>query len=316
MTDLDALPDPAWELCDLAPYAAMWRERHGHWELNLWTARGCPYRCNWCAKPIWGRSYHVRAPERVAAELHWLMDTHHPDRIWFTDDIFALQPDWLRRFRAALGGKTLPYRCLSRVDLMREAAYVSDLAATGCARVWVGAESGSDEVLAAMDKDCTVQDIRQAAALLRSHGISMGFFLQLGYPGETLADVQSTVALVAAVRPDEIGVSVSYPMPGTALYERVSSSMTATAWAGSMDNATLFEAPFGEDFYAAAKEVLRSTHSASWLAPSLRGLLRAPSRRAARRLAGALFHTARLPLAQARMRRRAIANTNAVPRTW
>ena len=316
VADLDALPDPAWDLCDLTPYAELWRRRHGVWELNIWTARGCPYRCNWCAKPIWGRSYHVRSPERVAAELHGLMARYAPDRIWFTDDIFGLRPAWLRAYRAALQGRTLPHRCLSRVDLLRDAAYVADLAATGCDQVWVGAESGSDRILAAMDKDCSVEDIRRATGLLKQHGVRVGFFLQLGYPGEGLAEIEATVRLVQELRPDEIGVSVSYPMPGTAFFGRVAGSMGATNWAASMDNRPLFEAPFDAAFYAAAKEVLRSTHASGDGRAALRALLQAPGAPQVRRVARVLYHRARLPMQEARMRRLAVPNPDAVPLTW
>jgi anaerobic magnesium-protoporphyrin IX monomethyl ester cyclase len=316
LADLDALPDPAWSLCDLTPYAQRWRKHHGVWELNIWTARGCPYRCNWCAKPIWGRTYHVRSAKRVAAELHGLMAQHRPDRIWFTDDIFALRPSWLADFRAALGGKTLPYRCLSRVDLLVDPAYVDDLAATGCAGVWVGAESGSDAVLDAMDKDASVADIERARHLLRKHGIRTGFFLQLGYPGETVADVRSTVDLIRRLRPEEIGVSVSYPMPGTAFYEHVKGSMGSMNWETSMDNRTLYEAPYEQAFYIAAKELLRSTHSASRRRAVLKAFLQQPDSEHARKVLGAAWHSLRRPMVEAKMNRLAVENPQAVPLTW
>lgn len=300
--DLDALPDPAWDLCDLGAYAEAWRRRHGYWELNVWTARGCPYRCNWCAKPTWGRSYHVRSAARVAAEIARLRALAGPDRLWFTDDIFALRPSWLAELRRALAAP-VPYRCLSRVDLLKDDAFTADLAATGCREVWVGAESGSDAVLSAMDKDCTREEIRAATARLRAHGVAVGFFLQLGYPGETLDDVLETAAMVRELAPDEIGVSLSYPQPGTVFYERVAGQMSDTSWAASMENRPLYQTPYPPAFYAAAKEVLRSEYSARQASKALLGLLRARDRRSARRLAGALFHRARLPYVHAKMRR-------------
>ncbi|MEL6349815.1 MAG: radical SAM protein [Myxococcota bacterium] len=314
--DLDAMPDPDWSLCDLNAYAQRWRRRHGQWELNIWTARGCPYRCNWCAKPVWGRSYHVRSAERVAAEILALCDQGGPDRLWFTDDIFALRSDWLKAYRRAMGARTLPFRCLSRADLLCDDEYVGDLAAAGCDEVWIGAESGSDKVLRAMDKDCSVDQIRTARRLARKHGIRIGFFLQLGYPGEALEDVRATVRLVDELRPDLIGVSVSYPMPGTKFFERVADSMGQMNWSASMDNLTLFDAPYDQSFYDAAKQVLRSTHSAGRARASLRALLTAPSRHNARKAAGAVYHRLRLPLARARMHRLAIPNAAAVPLTW
>lgn len=314
-TDLGALPRAAWDLADLSAYARRWRARHGHWEINVWTARGCPYRCNWCAKPTWGRSYAVRPAADVVDELAFLRRTAAPDRVWFTDDIFALRVDWLSEFRSQVEqrlGAPIPFRCLSRADLLRDDAYVADLAASGCDEVWLGAESGSDAVLSAMDKDCTVDDIARTAALLRRHGIRAGFFLQLGYPGEQLEQVQATVELVRRLQPDAIGVSVSYPLPGTTFHDRVAATMTDRSWAASMDNRPLFEAPYSQAFYAAAREVLRSTWSSATAARALQELARQPGRRQLRRVAGAAFHTARLPLVQRRMRRLAVPNPDAV----
>lgn len=315
INDLNRLPGPAWDLADLRRYKQFWMERHGYWELNVWTTRGCPYKCNWCAKPTWGRSYHARSPERVAAELASLQREHGLDRVWFTDDIFALKPEWLRRFRQVLL-RPVPYRCLSRVDLMVDEGFTADLAATGCREVWVGAESGSDRILKAMDKDSTVAEIAAATALLRRHGVKVCFFLQLGYPGETVDDVIETVKMVRRLKPDEIGVSVSYPHPGTVFYERVSENLRGQSWGASMDNKPLFEAPYRDGFYAAAKEVLRSEHSAGRAGLMLRGFLRSPDAAHARRLLGALYHRARLPYMTRRMRSLATPNPDAVPLAW
>ena len=295
---LDELPDPAWNLVDLPAYAARWRGRHGRWELNLSTARGCPYRCNWCAKPTWGRSYAVASPERVARQLA-AARALGPDGVWFTDDIFAVKPAWLAAFRrlvAAPGGAApLPFRCNTRADLVREGAYVADLAAAGCREVWMGAESGSDRVLAAMDKDQTRADIETAVGRLRDSGIRVGFFLQLGYPGEQLADVDATVDMVRRLRPDEIGISVSYPLPGTLFHDRVKADLRAANWENSMDNEVLFAGACPQPFYDAARELLRAEHA--WLSfrPGL-------DRRALRRAAALPFHAARWPVNRAKMR--------------
>ena len=292
--DLDTLPHPAWHRVDLAAYARAWRRSTGRWEMNVSTARGCPYRCNWCAKPTWGRSYRVRSAERVVAEILALREAWAPDGIWFTDDIFAVRPAWLRRFRELLPSP-VPYRCLTRVDLLRDAAYVADLAATGCTEVWVGAESGSQRVLDAMDKECTVAEIERAAGLLRDHGIRRGFFLQLGYPGETRSDVDATVRMVRALRPEEIGVSVSYPLPGTVFHERVKERLRGTNWETAMDNTLLYESPYPQAFYDAAREVLRAEHALMSWRPEL-------SPRGARRAMALGWHAARWPVERARMR--------------
>jgi anaerobic magnesium-protoporphyrin IX monomethyl ester cyclase len=92
LRDLDALPFPAWDLIDVERYRAIWRSQHGYFSVNVVTTRGCPFHCNWCAKPIWGQRYNSRSPENVVAELKWLKETLRPDHVWFADDILGLKP--------------------------------------------------------------------------------------------------------------------------------------------------------------------------------------------------------------------------------
>jgi anaerobic magnesium-protoporphyrin IX monomethyl ester cyclase len=292
--DLDTLPPPAWDLVDLPAYARRWRARHGRWELNLSTARGCPYRCNWCAKPTWGRGYQVASPDRVLAEVaaaRALADP--PNGLWFTDDIFAVRPAWLRAYREGVGAAPLPFRCNTRADLVREGEYVADLSAAGCTEVWMGAESGSDAVLAAMDKDQTRADIEAASARLRGAGIRVGFFLQLGYPGERYADALATLDMVRRLRPDEIGVSVSYPLPGTAFHAAVRDSLGRTHWEEAMANEVLFAGAYPQPFYDALRELLRAEHAWLTFRPQLH-------RRGLRRAAALPWHAARWPFHRAR----------------
>jgi anaerobic magnesium-protoporphyrin IX monomethyl ester cyclase len=188
----------------------------------------------------------------------------------------------------------VPYRCLTRVDLVRDAAYVADLAASGCREVWMGVESGAQHVLDAMDKDCTVDEMRRASGLLRDHGIRRGFFLQLGYPGETYQDVLATARLIRELAPEEIGITVSYPLPGTPFHDRVKERLKATNWASAMDNEVLFESDYPQAFYDAARELIRAEHALIRFKPEL-------SRRGARRAAGAVYHMCQWPAQRARL---------------
>src|SRR5512141_1682321 len=187
---LDDMPFPAWELVDVEKYRRIWLERHGYYSMNMVTTRGCPYHCNWCAKPIWGQRYNSRSPENVVAELKWLKETYHPDHIGFMDDILGLKPNWIERFAGLLreAEAVTPFKCLMRADLVNEKT-AQALAKAGCKTVWLGAESGSQKILDAMDKGDKVVDIYRAAKLLRGAGVEVGFFLQCVYPGEALDDV-------------------------------------------------------------------------------------------------------------------------------
>lgn len=251
ITNLDKLLFPAWDLVDIGKYRAIWMQRHGYFSMNMVTTRGCPYHCNWCAKPIWGQRYNSRSPENVVAEMKWLKENYSPDHIWFADDILGLKPNWIEKFAVLLleAGLSIPFKCLQRADLINEKTAAA-LAKAGCKTVWLGAESGSQKILDAMDKGNTVEDIYRAAHLLRTNGIEVGFFLQFGYPGETWDDVQKTLKMVRECAPDDIGISVSYPLPGTKFFERVKLELGEKQnWVDSEDLAMLYRGPFSTEFY-------------------------------------------------------------------
>jgi radical SAM superfamily enzyme YgiQ (UPF0313 family) len=153
------------------------------------------------------------------------------------------------------------------------------LAKAGCKTVWIGAESGSQKILDAMDKGDTVEDIYNAAQLLRANGIEVGFFLQFGYPGETWEDVQKTLKMVRDCAPDDIGISVSYPLPGTRFFERVKLELGEKQnWVDSDDLAMLFRGPFPTEFYRILHGRVHYEFRV-WKAlrqPSLRGMVNMP----------------------------------------
>ncbi|RYY39147.1 MAG: B12-binding domain-containing radical SAM protein [Chitinophagaceae bacterium] len=243
LRDLDQLPLPAWDLLDLQPYRAAWMRSSGYFSINIATTRGCPYKCNWCAKPIYGNRYNVRSPRKVVDELLLLRRLVSVDHIWFCDDIFGLKPGWVAAYAdlANAKGMNIPFKIQSRADLLLQPAYVHDLARAGCATVWMGAESGSQAILDAMDKGISTDQIAAATSLLRAEGIEPCFFIQFGYLGEKMQDINATIAMINRLQPAEIGISVSYPLPDTLFYEKVRAQLTAKSnWTDSDDLALMF----------------------------------------------------------------------------
>jgi anaerobic magnesium-protoporphyrin IX monomethyl ester cyclase len=259
-TNWKNLRRPARELIDLEPYRDAWISAHGHFSTNVVASRGCPYRCNWCAKPISGNKFQLRPAELVADEIRELKQVYGVQHIWFGDDIFALNQHWVQQFADEVQARDcgLPFKIQSRADLMSPET-VSGLKRAGCAEVWMGVESGSQKVLDAMDKGLRVAEVETARARLGNAGIRACYFLQFGYPGELWEDIQQTIELVRNTRPDDIGVSFSYPLPGTAFFDRVQEQIGSKRnWADSDDLCLMFKAAYKDEFYLALRNALHA----------------------------------------------------------
>jgi anaerobic magnesium-protoporphyrin IX monomethyl ester cyclase len=314
---LDQLPFPAWDLVDVDRYRAIWRARHGYFSMNLATTRGCPYHCNWCAKPIYGQRYTARSPEHVVAEMAWLKAAYQPDHLWIADDIFGLKPGWIEQFAARLQERdaAIPFKCLLRADQVTDA--VARALSAGCRTAWLGAESGSQRILDAMEKGTRVDQIAEATRLLRAAGVEVGFFLQFGYPGETRDDIQRTLDMVRTCAPDDIGVSVSYPLPGTTFYQRVQAQLGQKQnWVDSNDLAMMYHATYVPDFYRALHALVHAEFRARKAAAVVARVAARPwtiGRRHARAAAQAAYHGVQVTRLRRRLDRLARLTAAAPP---
>ncbi len=249
--DLDSLPAPAWDLINIAPYQQSWSQ-HGYFSINMATTRGCPYKCNWCAKPIYGNRYNSHSPAGKADELAYLVREFGAEHVWFCDDIFGLKPGWVQEFADEIEkrGLKVRFKIQSRADLLLKDDTIEALSRAGCEEVWLGAESGSQKILDAMDKGITVEQIAESRRKLKKHGVRTAFFLQFGYLGETREDIDATFDMLARTLPDDIGVSVSYPLPGTKFYEKVQADLgEKTNWTDSDELALMFRNNHSPEFY-------------------------------------------------------------------
>jgi anaerobic magnesium-protoporphyrin IX monomethyl ester cyclase len=174
------------------------------------------------------------------------------------DDIFGFHVDWVTELATHLNaaGGTIPFSIQTRADLISDRMTLA-LKAAGCAEAWIGAESGSQRVLDAMTKGTQVSELITARKRLGSQGIRVGFFIQLGYLGEELADLLATRQLIEQAAPDDIGVSVSYPLPGTKFYEQVKAQLgEKTHWQDSDDLSMMFRGAYDSEFYRRVRDLL------------------------------------------------------------
>ncbi|MGL5892160.1 MAG: B12-binding domain-containing radical SAM protein [Bacteroidia bacterium] len=249
--DINQLPSPNRKKVDLKLYLNAWKERHGYNMVSVSTMRGCPYTCKWCSRAVYGGTYRRRSPALVVDELTEIMRDYNPDRIWFVDDVFTISHKWLQEFADEIERRQLKvnYEIISRADRMSDEV-IALLKKSGCFRVWIGAESGSQRIIDAMDRRVDVQQVRTMIRQSRKQGIEAGTFIMLGYPGETRADIKETIRHLVESAPDLYTITIAYPIKGTRLYEEVESKITSSLnWAESTDREIDFSRTYSRRYY-------------------------------------------------------------------
>ncbi len=253
MRDLDELPLPAWDLVDMERYLRRWEQSAGERRAAVLTSRGCPFDCSWCSKPTFGRTFRQQSPARVVRELRALRDTYHVDYVRFCDDVFGVSRAWLEELLGRMEAEELGLRfeCLARVDLLKP-DLLARMRGAGLERVYVGVESGSQKMLTLMNRGTKLAQVERTAAALRAAGVRQYWFLMLGYPGESLEDIEATLRLFRRFSPEEYSVSIAVPVPGTRFYDQVKDRLrgasrrpSAKAGGGTL----LFEAAYPEHLY-------------------------------------------------------------------
>jgi radical SAM superfamily enzyme YgiQ (UPF0313 family) len=258
--DLDAQPWPDRERIDLDRYLNTWRTHHGMGSVSIITARGCPYKCNWCSHSVYGHSHRRRSAKNVAEEIQWAVERYKPEMLWMADDVFTIHHGWLSAYAAEMRarGLRIPFECITRADRLNEQS-AALLAELGCMRVWIGSESGSQRILDAMERGVTVEQVQRAIHLSKRNGIQTGMFLMWGYEGEEISDIEATVDHVKKCRPDIFFTTVSYPLKGTPYYEKVKDRLISIEpWERTSDRNFSVRGRRSRAFYKRADELLRS----------------------------------------------------------
>lgn len=251
LRNIDELPFPDRSKIDLGKYLVAWKTAHDHSALSISTQRGCPYTCKWCSTAVYGQSYRRRSPQKVVDEIVFLQENYDFDLVWFVDDVFTVSHKWLAEFHEELERRSVKVRfeCITRADRMN-AEVIEMLRSCGCFRVWIGAESGSQRIIDAMDRRVDVQQVRTMIQTTRKAGIQAGTFIMLGYPGETETDIRATVEHLKAANPDLFTITVAYPIKGTGLYEEVQSTAVGSLpWAESTDRDMDFQRRYPRPYY-------------------------------------------------------------------
>jgi radical SAM superfamily enzyme YgiQ (UPF0313 family) len=258
LKQLDDLPFPDRAAIDMQKYISTWQTHHGHGSVSLICARGCPYTCTWCSHSVYGVSHRRRSPQNVADEVELIVATYKPDMLWYADDVFTIHHRWFFEYAQELQNRNLrvPFECISREDRLNEEV-VKTLAAMGCFRLWIGSESGSQEILNAMQRRTDVDRVQEMSRLLQRYGIEAGMFIMLGYEGETQSDLQATVKHLKKAQPDIFLTTVSYPIKGTQYYEEVADKISSPkSWLAHTDRDFVVHGRHSDRYYRYANRWL------------------------------------------------------------
>lgn len=249
--ELNELPLPNREAINMYNYLETWKSNHGESSMTISTQRGCPYTCKWCSTAVYGQSYRRRPADQVAAEMKMLKEQYNPDAIWFVDDVFTISHKWLTAFHEEVVKQNaqIRFECITRAERLND-EILKLLKEAGCFRIWIGAESGSQDIIDAMDRRVDVNHVKKIIQDTNSMGIETGTFIMLGYPGETEKNIDETIQYLKEAKPTHYTITVAYPIKGTSLYNEIESKITDRPdWEKSTDREIDFQRTYSRKYY-------------------------------------------------------------------
>jgi anaerobic magnesium-protoporphyrin IX monomethyl ester cyclase len=277
LANVDELPFPRRDAHIYTPYIEAWKKHHGYVSMAIFAARGCPYDCAFCYRPVFGRSYRRRTPANIVAEIEECVERFGATNFRFIDDTFIVHKPWVHELATLIQqrGLKVSFDVLARTNLVTDEV-AQDLKAMGVRRVYFGMESGSDQVLTRMSKRLTVADTLRAAEVAKRHGLEFLSWIMLGYPGEEKEDIYLTRDMLIKVQPDILSISVAFPIRGTAFHDEVKDriSVKRPFWKRTGENRMVWEGRYPNLFYLFARrwlnkevELAKGVHQA-WTRPA------------------------------------------------
>lgn len=244
--DMSELPLPYRRDLPNQQYIEYWRR---HWKdatTPLMSTRGCPFRCEFCHKPVFGDLFRARPAASVIAEMEEIAELGY-DHVWMSDDLFTLNYKRTMELCREIEAAKLPltWECLSRVTHV-DLELFAQMKRAGCKRVFFGIESADPGVLKQMAKGITPDQARASVEACVRAGIKAAGFFMVGYLGETTESLLETIAFSSHLPLDYVSYTIAYPLPGTKFYARVKERREQGEWHHVRHNRLLFNSDFSE----------------------------------------------------------------------
>jgi anaerobic magnesium-protoporphyrin IX monomethyl ester cyclase len=244
--DIQLFPLPDRSDFDHAAYQKVWLAKNGSKTTSILLTLGCPFSCDFCSRPVFGRVFRRRNLDAVFEEIEQIRRLGY-DSLWIADDNFTLSFPYLEEFCQRMVGKKIYWSCLSRVTGINE-EIARLMKEAGCRRVYLGLETGSKATLQLMNKKATVEEGINAVHQFRKAGIETAAFFIVGYPGETIPSIEATFKHALTLPLDEISFNVPYPLPGSKLFDRVSGIDENKDWNKENEVTFVYNSEFDEDW--------------------------------------------------------------------
>lgn len=222
--DLDGLPLPARHLIDMSKYPRRELFFDAYPVDALGTSRGCPFNCKFCSSDryMFYRTYRFRSAKNIVDEIELLIEKYKTKGLYFREDLFTVNKKRLFEIcdEIKIRKIDIPWLCESRVDTVSKEK-LKKMKSAGCEAIWFGCESGSQKVLDSINKEITVSQIENAFKWCREVGITTGAAFVIGFPNDTIEDINKTMDLARRIRPNYAWARIYIGSPRSPIYEEV-----------------------------------------------------------------------------------------------
>lgn len=216
--DLDKIPFPARHLLDLDKYKLM--DDFGNKMVTILSSRGCPYRCTYCFKGLFGIKYRQRSSNNIVEEIRYCVNEYGYKSFYFIDDLFTLDIKRVKDISDKIKELDITWQCLARVN---NATYemFRQMKKSGCYKVHFGIESGNQRILDGIKKGIVLDQIKNAVSNCKKAEIRTKGYFMLGMPGDTIQTMNDTIYLASHLELDDAMFSITTPFPGTELWQSI-----------------------------------------------------------------------------------------------
>jgi len=220
INNLNNIPFPARHLLDLDKYKLI--DDFGNKMATIISSRGCPYRCTYCYKGLFGKSYRQRSPENIIDEIKYCIKNFSYKSFYFIDDLFTMNTERVEKLTKSMTDESLniKWQCLARVNNATLQMFEM-MKRAGCYKVHFGIESGNQNILNKVKKGITLEQVKNAVNCCKKSDIKTKGYFMLGLPSDTIETMQDTLNFADNLKLDEMMFSITTPFPGTELWKNV-----------------------------------------------------------------------------------------------